>query len=363
LEAALIYGVILAGGKGERFWPLSRASRPKQLLKLISEKTMLQETIDRILPLIPIERILIVTSEDMIEPILEEVKILKRENILAEPRGRNTCLAIGLAAEHLKSMDPDAVMVVLSADHIIKPAEKLIDIIRVGAGLAAEDHKLITIGIEPTRAETGYGYIKLSEDTRVIDGISVSHVEAFTEKPKPPVANEYYLGRKHLWNSGMFIWTVDAVLKAIELCQPEMSGNLKAYSGKIGSDNENEARCRLYDKSDPISIDFAVLENAENVIVLKGDIVWDDVGSWNALERYKSRDHDNNVIIGEAKIINSYETTIFNDNKGIIVSLGVSDMVIVKTDDIVLVAHKTQVNEVKQVLKDLAEDKNLKKFL
>jgi mannose-1-phosphate guanylyltransferase len=359
----LIYGVILAGGRGERFWPLSRASRPKQLLKLISDKTMLQETIDRVLPLIPIEKVLVVTSEDMVQPILDEIKILKPENILPEPQGRNTCVAIGLAAEHLKKIDPGAVMVVLSADHIIKPPEKLLDIIKVGAAIAAEEDKLITIGIDPTRADTGYGYIKLDKPYKTVGGISVFEVDSFTEKPKPTVAQQYYYGRKHLWNSGMFIWSVDAVSAAIRQCQPEIGNLLENYSLSLGKKDETAARRKLYDKCTPISIDFAVLENAENVLAIRGDIVWDDVGSWNALERYKEKDQGNNVIIGKAKATRSYETTIYNDANGIIVSLGVSDLVIVKTDEIVLVAHKTQVNEVKNVLKDLAEVDELKKYL
>ncbi|HDL02558.1 MAG TPA: mannose-1-phosphate guanylyltransferase [candidate division Zixibacteria bacterium] len=359
----MIYGVILAGGRGERFWPLSRMQRPKQLLKLISEKTMLQETIDRVLPLIPMERIVVVTSEDMTPLILNEIKSMKAENILAEPFGRDTCLAIGLAAEHIKKADPDGVMVVLSADHIIKPPEKLLDIIKVGAQVAADEDKLITIGINPTRPETAYGYIKLAEMYKAFEGIPVYEVDSFTEKPKTAVAQQYYYGRKHLWNSGMFIWSVSSVLTAINQCQPNMASQLDEYAVKIGTDEETVARRELYEGCNPISIDFAVLENAENVLAIRGDIVWDDVGSWNALERYKSKDINNNVVIGGAIIADSFETTVYNESSGIIVTLGVSDLVVVKTDDIVLVAHKTKVNEVKQVIKDLAEDDELKKYL
>ena len=355
--------MILAGGRGERFWPLSRLHRPKQLLRIISEKTMLQETIDRILPLIPTERILIVTSDDMIRPILDEIKTLKPENILAEPRGRDTCLAIGLAAEHLKKIDPKAVMVVLSADHIIKPPQKLLDIIKVGADIAAQEDKLITIGIDPTRAETAYGYIKLADPFKTIDGISVYYVDSFTEKPKSAVAQQYYYDRKHLWNSGMFIWSVDTILRAIGQCQPEISNMLKAYSLKIGTESENSEREKMYDLCEPISVDFAVLENAENVLAIKGDLIWDDVGSWNALERFKNRDQQDNVIIGSAKVAESYETTIYNESGGIIVCLGVSDLIIVKTDDIVLVAHKTKANEVKQIIKEFARDESFKKYI
>jgi mannose-1-phosphate guanylyltransferase len=359
----LIYGVILAGGRGERFWPLSRAHRPKQLLRLISDKTMLQETIDRVLPLIPMENIIVVTSEDMKEAILREIDNLREENILAEPEGRNTCLAIGLAAEHLKKLDPNAIMVVLSADHIIKPPEKLIEIIKVGAEIAAKEKRLITIGIDPTRAETGYGYIKLADVYRTVGGISVYEVGTFTEKPKPAVAQQYFLSREHLWNSGMFIWSVGAILEAIFQCKPQMSDSLEDYAEVIGTSSEPKSRKELYHKCEPISIDFAVLENAENVLVIKGDIIWDDVGSWNALERYKEIDHNHNVIIGDAKTGDSYETTIYNENGGIIVALGISDLVIVKTDDIVLVAHKTKVNDVKKILKELGSDEGLKKFL
>ena len=359
----MIHGVILAGGKGERFWPLSRAEHPKQLLRLISSKTMLQETIDRVLPLISSERILVVTSEDIVAPILDEITMLGPENILAEPFGRDTCLAIGLAAVHLQKTDPDAVMVVLSADHIIQPAEKLLEIVSIGAQIAQDEDKLITIGINPTRAETNYGYVKMGEPYKVFGGIAVYQVEAFTEKPKPLVASEYYYGHKHLWNSGMFIWSAKTILKAIKSCQPDTAAALEEYAVLIGTENEKEALKILYGKSDPISIDFAILESAENVLTIRGDIIWDDVGSWNALERYKTKDQDNNVVIGDARLSNTYETAIYNDTDGIIVSLGVSDLVIVKTNDIVLVAHKTQVNDVKKIIAELSQDDSMKKYL
>lgn len=359
----MIYGIILAGGRGERFWPLSRAQRPKQLLRLISDKTMLQETIDRILPLIPIERILVVTSEDITQLILDEIKILKPESILAEPQGKNTCVAIGLAAEHLKKVDPEAIMVVLSADHIIRPAEKLIDIIKVGAELAAEGDHLITIGIDPTRAETAYGYIKLANQYKVIDSISIFEVDSFTEKPKSAVAQQYYYGRKHLWNSGMFIWSAEAVLKAITQCQPEIGGMLKSYAARIGTGDEIKERQELYKRCEPISIDFAVLENAENVLAIKGDIIWDDVGSWNALERYKDRDAEHNVVIGEAILHESYETTVYNDADGLVACLGTADLVVVRASNITLVAHRTKLGQIKELLARLGENEKTRHYL
>ncbi len=359
----MIYGVILAGGRGERFWPLSRMNRPKQLLRLISDKTMLQETIDRVLPLIPLSRILVVTSEDMVDLILKEIPILKPENILAEPIGRNTCLAIGLASRHISKCDPEGVMAVLSADHIIRPPEKLLEIITAGAQIAENEDKLVTIGINPTRPDTGYGYIKISKPYKEINGIRIFEVDSFTEKPRPVVAQEYYFGRRHLWNSGMFIWSVKSIIKAIDRCQVDMGRMLESYGNKIGTADEIPSRRDLYENSISISIDFAVLENAENVLTIKGDIVWDDVGSWNSLERYKEKDNDNNVIMGPARLYDTYETTLYNDTEGIIFTLGISDMVVVRTGDIVLVAHKARVNEVKKILADLAGDETLKKHL
>jgi mannose-1-phosphate guanylyltransferase len=359
----LIHAVILAGGRGERFWPLSRSNRPKQLLRLISDKTMLQETVNRILPIIPSERLLIVTSDNMVEPILSEIKELTFENILSEPFGRNTCLAIGLAARHIQKTDPEGVMVVLSADHIIRPAEKLHDLILAGAEIAASDDKLITIGIDPTRPETGYGYIKLADQYRSVGNIAVYMVEAFTEKPGQAVAQEYYYGRRHLWNSGMFIWSVRSILDAIGQCVPDIGAGLDKYASYIGTAEELTARRELYDDSDSISIDFAVLENAANVLAIKGDIIWDDIGSWNSLERYKERDHEHNVIVGNALTKNAYENTIYNEDEGLIVALGISDLVVVKTDNVVLVAHKAHANEVKEVLADIARDENSRKYL
>jgi mannose-1-phosphate guanylyltransferase len=309
------------------------------------------------------EKIIIVTSDDMVEPILNEISGLTSDNILAEPSGRDTCLAIGLAAKHISLTDPDGVMVVLSADHIIKPAEKLMEIISAGAQIAEAEDQLITIGINPTRPESNYGYIKLAQPYKSVNGISVFEVDSFTEKPRPVVAQEYYYGRKHLWNSGMFVWSVKSILKAISVCQESTGDMLDEYASKIGTAEEIEARQVLYENCKPISIDFAVLEKAENVLTIKGDIIWDDVGSWNALERYKEKDQENNVILGRALFSETYETTIYNESNGIIVSLGVSDLVVVKTDDIVLVAHKAKVNEVKKVLANMADDDELKKYL
>ena len=359
----MIYGVIMAGGKGERFWPLSRAHKPKQFLKLTSDKTMLEETIERVKPLIPIDNIRIVAGESMAEHCVNGVEYLSRRHIITEPFGRNTCLAVALAAVHLQLADPDAVMVVLSADHLIRPAEKLLKILRDLTAIAAAEEKLITIGIVPTRPDTAYGYIKLGEMYRTEGETVVFQVSQFAEKPKATVAQEYYYSRQWLWNAGMFVWSAKAILNTIATCQPVLHERLMQYSAAIGTSKEMAMRKELYDKASSISIDYAVLEKADNVLTVKAEIIWDDVGSWNALERYKEKDSDNNVLIGQALMLESYETTVYNDADGLIACIGLSDLVVVRSEDITLVAHKTKAGQVKELLAKLAENEKTKKYL
>ena len=359
----MIYGVIMAGGKGERFWPLSSEARPKQLLALTSDKSMLNVTCERIIGLIPPEQILIVAGENISGAILDSCPTIRPENVLAEPFGRNTCLAIVCAAVHLQKRDPEAIMVVLSADHLIEPASKMLEVVKVGTKVAAEGNQLITIGIVPSRAETGYGYIELSDKQWKVDGVAVCRVAAFKEKPRPMVAQQYYLDGQHLWNSGMFIWSVKAILEAILACQPEQHAMLMEYAAHIGTEHEAKARLKLYNEAEPISIDYAVLESAGNVLTLKGDFVWDDVGSWMSLQRFKETDKNSNVIVGRALAIEAFESTIYNANDGIIAAIGVSDLIIAKVGDVVLVAHKTRLDKIKDLLSRMNEDANLKKYL
>ncbi len=359
----MIYGVVMAGGRGERFWPLSRRDRPKQFLKLTSDKVMLQETVDRVLPLIPLRNIRVVTGESM-QPLIEKhMGDLPADIVLTEPTGRNTCAAIGLAATHLLHEDPEAVLVVLSADHLIRPADKLLAILKEGATIAQDHRHLITLGVVPTRAETGYGYIRQGEMFEHEGENPVFHVSAFAEKPKAVLAKEYYFSGEYLWNSGMFIWSAAAILKAIEQHQPEMSALLNEYARAIGTDAETSARRELYDRIPAVSIDVGVLERADNVLVIKADLVWDDVGDWNSLSRYHTRDNDNNVAIGRTVMLESYETTVFNDGDGLVACLGISDIILVRSGDIVLAVHKTKAQQIKNLLAKLQEDDEKRKYL
>lgn len=359
----MIFGVVMAGGKGERFWPLSREIRPKQLLKIASEKTMLQDTIDRVVDFIPLPRIKIVTSDTLRDQILETIEVLNEGNLLTEPVGRSTCMAIGMAATHLYHQDKEAIMVVLSCDHHVQPRNALVELLQAGCRVAADHDYLITIGITPTRAETGYGYIEQAKKYDTYGQVSIYHINKFKEKPDRVMAQQYVWDRKHLWNSGMFIWTAKAILDALRQYQPDMAELLDDYAKTIGTSKEVDARRYVYENCEKISIDVAILERAENVLVIKGDIMWDDIGSWRALERVARPNNDNNVIHGDVVTVDTYETTIHNDSDGIITTLGVSDLVVVRSGDIVMVAHKTRADEMARILEELRDSDDYKKYL
>ena len=359
----MVHAVILAGGYGERFWPLSRREQPKQLLPLLGEQSMLESTIDRIRPDFAPEQILVVTGRDIGAAVRERAGSLPAENILEEPRGNNTCLAIGLAAAELAARDPEATMVVLSADHSISPPETLRRVLREGVRLAQSDDHLVTIGITPTRAETAYGYIELGPNFATTDGVISYQVEAFREKPDRTTAQDYYFDRRHLWNSGMFVWTAKTLLSAIARHAPSVSGPLTEYMKTSAAGHRDEALEKLYESSECVSIDYAVLERADNVIVIKADLAWDDVGSWLALGRLVPIDSDNNVVRGEAVPLDTFDTTLYNDTDDLVCAFGVSDLVIVRTGRAVMVVHKTRVDDMKRLVEKLKSDERYQDYL
>jgi len=357
------YAVIMAGGRGERFWPLSRQSRPKQLLPIISERTMLEETVERILPMVPLERVLIVTDHALETAILEKVPRLTAENILGEPQGKNTCLAIGLSAVELRRRDPDAVMIVLPSDHLVWPEDKLLEILREAVRIARQGDFLVTIGINPTRPDIGYGYIEIGSQFAAEEGILSYEVVSFKEKPDRVAAQQYYHGRRHLWNSGMFIWSANSVLEAIGRCRPTVRAALDEYAKALGTPGQADALDRLYRMGESVSVDVAVLETADNVVVIKGDLKWDDVGSWLAMQRIRKTHLNGNVEIGRVLCLDTVETTVVNDADGIVVCFGVADLVVVRTANIVMVAHKSQVPEIKKLLGHIEADEQLRQYL
>lgn len=349
----MLHTVIMAGGRGERFWPLSRGDRPKQLLALNSERSLLQETIDRVVDLVPYDQTYIVTAEQLGEPILAEMSGLTQDNLLLEPFGRNTLMAIGLAAAEIGVKDPDGVMLVLSADHRIEPAQKLREILAFGSELAAADNSLITIGITPSRAETGYGYIEVGDVIQRKGDLQAMRVAGFKEKPEPRQAQVYYYGRKHLWNAGIFVWSVAAIWRTLEELAPVHFAALQKCRQHPG---DLELRRQAYNEVPDISIDFGVLEKADNVVTIKADLVWDDVGSWLALDRMRPRDRDGNVIIGDAIAVESAESVVYNETGDVVALLGVSDMIVVRSGDITFVAHKSRIDQIRTLVQQVGVD-------
>lgn len=359
----MLYAVILAGGRGERFWPWSRKDRPKQLLPITGSGTMLEETVERILPMIPEERILLITGKGLAGVIARKCPRLQNSRTIAEPRSRNTAAAIGLAAVMLRQEDPRAVMAVLSADHQITPREQFLKALSTAAQCVRKEDWLVTFGIPPTRPETGYGYIELGSKLSCEEGGSVYQVKEFKEKPNRMLAQQFYLDREHLWNSGMFVWKVDTILEAINEHMPQLSKGLEKVAAVRPGPEREKAIEELYDHIDAISIDYGVMEKAKNVVVVQGDFRWDDVGTWSSLRRIHKADENGIVTLGDGLAVDSFDCILAGEGEGLITALGVSDLIIVRTERCVLVAHASRAQDVRQLVEKLNERPDLKKYL
>ncbi len=357
--------VVLAGGRGERFWPTSRRRRPKQVLRLLSDRTMLRETIERTLPMVPMERTFIVTGADL-APLLQEMHPdIPPENYLVEPEGKNTAPAVCFAAAYIIARYGDGIMYTLASDHYIDPPELFRNSLAAAKQAAVNLDRLILLGIQPTRAETEYGYIQVGEKLAEYDEIRCMDVESFKEKPSRVRAQEFYLSGKYLWNSGNFIMRAGKVLDEAGKFLPELAAGFRRYIDAFGSGNPDEVLREVYASAPSISFDYAILEKSSDVAVLWGTFQWDDVGNWNALERVLERDRFNNVVAGSGKslLLETYETTVYNDAEGLVVTFGISDVVVVRVEDVVLVMNKTKIPHLRELVKVLKENPDLEKFL
>ncbi len=332
----MLYGIILAGGFGERFWPKSQPDIPKQLLSITGKKTLLEETLDRIAPLIPKERILIVTNKNIGTKILSVVPTLGPENIIIEPMRKNTAPAIGLAALYLKNKDKDAVMAVLPADHFIPDKERFLEILSIAYEIAKEKENLITFGITPTRPEIGYGYIEVGKKVATKNGISIYEVNSFREKPNLNTAKEFLSKGGYLWNSGMFIWHVEAILDAFSKFMPEYLEQIEEF----------------YQQVENISIDFGIMEKAKNILMIEGDFTWDDVGSWRALERIYPEDENNNIVLGKHIGIDTQNCIVVGEEK-LVATIGISNLIVVNTNEATFICPKERAEEVKKIVERL----------
>lgn len=346
-----ITAVIMAGGRGERFWPRSRNNYPKQFLSLTSDgETMIQKTISRLGCLIKPEDVFVVTNESYSELVKEQLPELLPENILLEPAARNTAPCIALATQVIKKKYGDAIMIVLPSDHLIKFNQMFLDTLKNAVSVAEKDNRLVTIGITPTYPETGYGYIHFSSDSSDVPGIY--SVKRFVEKPNAELAKEYYNSGEYLWNSGMFVWKVSTIETNLRKYLPDMTDGMERIYSAVGTDAFDSVVSAEFPKFRSESIDFGVMEKAAGVYTIPGNFGWDDVGNWLALERVNKTNEYGNMIQGDVISINT-KNTIVCGSKKLIATVGIEDLVIVDTDDAILICAKDSTQDVKKVIENL----------
>lgn len=342
--------LIMAGGRGERFWPKSRQSLPKQFLSLTGDgKTMIQLTVERILPLVAMEDIYIATNRSYKALVREQLPLLPEENILCEPVGRNTAPCIGLGAVHIARKYDDAVMFVLPSDHLIKYNAMYLGTLEAAAAVAEAGENLVTIGITPDYPETGYGYIKFIPTQKLEQAFAV---DRFVEKPNLETAKQYLAAEQYLWNSGMFIWKLSTIMSNLQKHLPETYEGLLRIQSAIGTDAEESVLEKEFAAFKSESIDYGVMEKAESIYTLPGSFGWDDVGSWLAVERIQPTNEFGNVIDGNAITVDT-KRCIIQGGKKLIATVGLEDIIIVDTDDALLVCEKGDAGQIKKVLENL----------
>ena len=347
----MLTALIMAGGKGTRFWPLSTEEKPKQFLNLIGEETMIQMTVNRIKPIIPIERIFVCTGEMYVDLVKEQLPELPKRNIIVEPEGRNTAPCIALSAMVIDRYYKNSNMVVLPSDHLINDEEEFRNtLLAADSFIKEKDEAIVTLGMNPTRPEVGYGYIKYSNEVLKSNDFRVIKVDAFVEKPNLDTAKKYLREGNYLWNGGMFIWSINNVINQIKMYSPN-TYNALINVMEVSEDKLQETINNNYEGAEATSIDYAVLEKSKDVYVIPSNFGWDDVGSWESLDRYREKDELGNVLVGQSKAVKANNNLVISSNNSVVVE-GLSDIYIIENDGKVLVGHKSNVANVKK-LKDI----------
>lgn len=355
------YVVIMAGGRGERFWPQSRLRRPKQLLPIVGDSPLLKQTVDRLAGLVPPENIYVITNTEQAPAVAEICPEIPAEQIVAEPEGRDTAAAVGLAAILVRRRDPDATFAVLPADHVIKDSEGFRRVMTAAFEAATRQDALVTIGIEADMPATGYGYIHRGEEGAPANGLPIYTVRRFVEKPDVETAQTYIDSGEYFWNAGMFIWRVPVVVAAFEQYAPEL------WAGLLGVDQSladgatlDAALATHYGSLKKISVDYAIMEKADNVLTIPSAFDWDDVGAWPALARHLDPDTDGNVSRGDSVIHDSKGNIIISGKGHLVAVLGIEDCIVVHTGDATLVCPRDRAQDIKQLVKQIASDPRYK---
>ena len=347
-----MYCVIMAGGRGTRFWPVSRKNNPKQLLNIVGKTTMLQMTVDRFQKMKNVEDIFIVTSEDLASKIKRKISGIKAKNIIIEPSGKNTAPAIGLAALRIKSIREDAVMGVFPADHLVIGAQKFAKTVRSAIQISNKSDGLVTIGIEPKFASTGYGYIQF-DPSSPLDYLAGFKVKTFAEKPHKKLAKRFVSSGDFLWNAGMFIWKVSSFFNELQTHMTEFDRQLKKIEKRI---NSNQDFNRLWKKIQPESIDYGLMEKSDKIYVVKSEFEWNDLGSWDAVFDVSPKTKDKNVIRGKGLVIDG-KNNLIDSNNHFTAVVGVDNIVVVNTPDATLVIPRDKVENIKELVMYLEKNK------
>ena len=345
------YAVIMAGGTGTRLWPVSRQATPKQSLRLVGERTMFQSSIDRIIPLFGPHRILVVTGASHESSLSEQAPELSEGSFIIEPEGRGTAPCVGLAAVHLRRQDPGAVMAVLTADQVIQDATRFRSVLSVARDVAQEG-RLVTLGIRPRSPSTGYGYIEQGARLQAVSGYPAYHVKQFTEKPDRETANRMVADGRYSWNSGMFIWRVDRILEEFRRQMPDLYSQLTTIEAAVGTAGYEGTLADVWPQVRKETIDYGVMEGAADVVVIPADIGWSDVGSWASLAELLPSDEDENVIRGPHIGIDTQRTMVIGGRR-LIATVGVEDLIIVDTEDALLVCSRGREQGVREIVRQL----------
>lgn len=348
-----LYAVIMAGGVGSRFWPRSKERKPKQLIRIAGENTMIQDTVKRLNGLVKQENIFVITNKIQKLRVKEQLPNIPVENIIDEPFGKNTAACIGLASILVKSKNQEAVTITLPSDHLIKDDQQFRECLSTAADFAYKSNGLVTIGITPTRPETGYGYIQFDEDG--VDK-NVFKVLTFAEKPNLATARRFIESGDFLWNSGIFIWRVDAILNEIKKYLPDLYDGLLTLEPAISTPDFEKQLVQVYGQLKSISIDYGVMENSDNVYLTKADFYWNDVGNWEAVYEISEKNEEGNALIGDVYTQNTFGSYIFSPRK-FTATIGVENLIVINTNEALLVCHRNNAQDVRQIVDYLKMNK------